>query len=728
MLGNKMLEENLDLFIENKELNAEICRKEIENVQLLGKISDHEENKKGLEKFILKIKEDEIDMCLDSIYTKKRLECSERAVKNLEKYIEYLKDVIKKCIIFSDNVNKLINRDKNASVCKFENVELNADSEEMFRETLKSHFKMNDLLYEDIKEELKYRNKYKQQKRENIYLKNEIERLTETRTLDVIEDKVPLYMDIKARKSKLSVSGRSKLEIINLDCLVKNNEEIQGVCGYCNNGQASSPVNDDSEKDYLLYSVKQLRKENYALKQKIFEHEFNDSVADEVRNLGLKLEEKQKEIEDLEKEYSLWVLNLQEENSELRIIISNQEKEEEEFIKNMNNQSERTKQEYTKLNEDLIKEYEIKLSEKTAELNRIKNENMFGHTKNTELESIKRNLSYSEENLKKFSEENLILSEKLKKLMQDYERCKKELYVSEKEVKSANEVISNLKETQAHLNDKLNHEKSLHDKFEQETLSLKKELDNFLSDVYKGSTQKKNRGKIIGEGIESEHLGSIETIITHCKELENKVEELTTQLENTRYESEIKAGFTGAKYQKQNGDPHGSHEGNNAEIETLFDQVQGLKKEREQLKKDIRQRDWAKVEVEMLQKKTLEEVEQLKRDNARLMLENLRLKDLTENRNPSQSNENTQINSSRSSLNKFAQGEHTKEGRAEFGKCKYNSGVENATAVTENDGGKICNLPRSSIQTILNLKPPKRQSLLLFGQKQNRDSAGQPTN
>ncbi|KAH7649609.1 repeat organellar [Cryptosporidium bovis] len=717
MLKSKVLEENLSLFIENKELSDKICEKEVENVQLLGRISDHEENKKSLEKFISKIREDEVDLYLDSVYTKKRLESSEKVAKSLRKYIDYLKDVIEKCITFSDSINKLINNKyKCGDTFLLGNSYLSTHSEEFFREALQNYFKMNNLIYEDLKEELKYRNRYKEQKKENAYLKSKIEDLTEIKILDVTKGEVSLNINKKGGKSKLSISKKNMLEITNMDCKLGNNGVIEGLCGYCNNKKASFS-NDDLEKEYLLYSVKQFRKENYTLKQKIFEYEFDSSRVEEVKELELKLEEKQTEIENLEKEYSLWVLNLQEENSELRIIINDQEKKEMKLIENMNNEKEKTKQEYKQFNEELINEYETKLSEKITELNKIRNENMYDNKKNIELEIIRKNLNHSEENLRKFSEENQNLNVKLKKLMKEYEKCEEELHNAEKVIKNANDTISNLKETQIKLNDQLNNEKTLHDKFEQEACTLKKELDNFLSDMYKGGTQKKSRGKIIGEAIESERLGSVEIIIGHCKELENKVEELTTQLENIKYGNETMFGAPGGKCSKLTNNlssGHANNISNNAEIETLFDQVQNLKKEREQLKKDIRQRDWARVETEMLQKKTLEEVDQLKRDNARLMLENLRLRDLTGNRNSiqikstvynsNQSDENTQSNSSRSSLNKAVQGEHVKESGVEFNQSECDRKTEN------------------SIQSMLNLKPPKRHSLLLFGQKSNRDS------
>ncbi|OII73182.1 uncharacterized protein cubi_02414 [Cryptosporidium ubiquitum] len=682
MQQDEIFQENLELFLRNCELNREVGWREVENTDLLGRLNDFKENQKSLELFIKKLKEDEIDSCLGVISATNRLKESQKSIRNLEKYNEYLKTMLRKYMNAGSHINKILNGGKISSEDVFEN-----ESEDEFRDNLKKCLSMLEMLSMDVEEQIKYKDRYKLLKVENKDLKARVEKLTRVKASKKVRMEVSVNIVEFDGPNEESIIDKSKVEevfeqvndeptIKVLDDEFKSNEEID--MGY--------------EIDCLNYLVKQQKKENYELKQKIFEYEFNNKNLDLKTVVESELKEKQRELDELEKEYSNWVIRLQEENSELRRVIEIQEREQSEFIDNFTKKSTEKAKEMQALQIKLVENYEEKLREKNEELRKLKGENLKEEKNSTEIESLNRIVKNLEAKLVDISGEKYRISLELEKTIKDLKEIDQRLVLSQEAIKQKDKEFGCLKVEQQKTLEQYYHEKKLHQKFEQDAYSLRKELDNVLSDMYKN--QKKNRSGITVDSMDNEKISSVETVIKHCKELESKVDELTFELD------QFKSGKSTSSL---------SSNLNNAEIETLFDQVQSLKKEREQLKKDIRQRDWAKVEVEILHKRTAEEIEQLKRDNTRLMLENLRLRDSTGAQSSQKQsflnsdNENIQANSARSSITGQKQ-ESLRKGSSEVAP----SNLEETNPIISN-----VSTSRNSIQSLLNLKAPRRPSLLI---------------
>ncbi|CUV06711.1 unnamed protein product [Cryptosporidium hominis] len=681
MQQDEIFQENLELFLRNCELNREVGWREVENTDLLVRLNDYKENQKSLELFIKKLKEDEIDSCLGEISAKSQLKESQKIVRSLEKYNEYLKAMLRKYMNAGCKINKILNGEKITSEGSLEN-----ESEDEFRENLKKCLNILELLSMDIEEQAKYKDKYKALKTENKDLKGRIENLTRVKP---------------SKKVRMEVS-LTIIEPFELDEeLIKDTQIVEDVFEQIKNDPVDKSLEEEDignkeidisyEVECLNYLIKQHKKENFELKQKIFEYEFNDNKLDVEALIESKLMDKQRELDELEEEYSNWVIRLQGENSELRKVIEIQEKKQSEFIDNFTKKSQEKAKEMQNMQLKLVENYEERLREKNEELRKLRGENIQGEKDSIEIESLNKIIKSLEEKLVSISSEKHRLSLELEKTTKDLKDTDKRLVLSEEEIKKREKEFDSLKAEQEKILEQYYHEKKLHQKFEQDAHSLKKELDNVLSDMYKN--QKKTRSGIVGDSIDSDKISSIEAVIKHCKELEGKVEELGWELD------QLKSGKS-VTY------TNSSH--NNAEIETLFDQVQSLKKEREQLKKDIRQRDWAKVEVEILHKHITEEIDQLKRDNTRLMLENLRLRDsggvqISQRQNLLNSNnENIQANSTRSSISGDKQ---------ELPKKGSETNPSNPEETNHNNSN--VSVSRNSIQSILNLKAPRRPSLLV---------------
>ncbi|KAK9172114.1 hypothetical protein CmeUKMEL1_13220 [Cryptosporidium meleagridis] len=682
MQQDEIFQENLELFLRNCELNREVGWREVENTDLLVRLNDYKENQKSLELFIKKLKEDEIDSCLGEISAKSQLKESQKIVRSLEKYNEYLKTTLRKYMNAGCHINRILNGEKIALEGPFEN-----ESEDEFRENLKKYLNILELLSKDIEEQVKYKEKYKALKTENKDLKGKVENLTRVNPSKKVRVEVSLSIIEPYEPDVELVKDTQKLEDIFEE--IENESVDKSLEG---EDVDNKEIDIRYEVECLNYLIKQHKKENFELKQKIFEYEFNNNKLDVEALIESKLMDKQRELDELEEEYSNWVIRLQEENSELRKVIEIQEKKQSEFIDNFIKKSQEKAKEMQNMQLKLVEDYEERLKEKNEELRKLKGENIEGERNSIEIESLNKIIKNLEEKLVSISSERHRLSLELEKTAKDLKDTDQRLVLSEEAIHKKEKEFDSLKAEQEKILEQYYHEKKLHQKFEQDAHSLKKELDNVLSDMYK--SQKKTRSGIVGDSIDNDKISSIEAVIKHCKELEGKVEELGSELD------QLKSGKS-VTYTNSN------H--NNAEIETLFDQVQSLRKEREQLKKDIRQRDWAKVEVEILHKRITDEVDQLKRDNTRLMLENLRLRDsggiqISQKQNLFNSNnENIQANSTRSSISGDKQ--------ELLNKGSYETNPSNPEEINRNNSN--VSVSRNSIQSILNLKAPRRPSLLV---------------
>lgn len=682
MQQDEIFQENLELFLRNCELNREVGWREVENTDLLGRLNDFKENQKSMELFIKKLKEDEIDSCLSEISATNRLKESQKTIRNLEKYNEYLKTMLRKYMNIGSHINNILNGGE-----IFSREVLKNESEGEFRDNVKKCLSMFELVSVDIEEQAKYKDRYKQLKVKNEDLKARVEKLSRIKTIKKVRMEVSVNIVEPDISKEESIVDTSKVEEVyeefSSSTMFKTLED---------EFESKEEIDITYEIDCLNYLVKQHKKENFELKQKIFEYEFNNKNLDLKAIVESELKEKQRELEELEKEYSNWVLRLQEENSELRKVIEIQEREQSEFIDSFTKKSTEKAKEMQALQIKLVESYEEKLREKNEELRKFKSENLKDEKNCLEVESLNRIVKSLEEKLVAISNEKHRLSLELEKIVKDLKDTDQRLVLSEETIKQKEKELGCLKVEQQKTLEQYYYEKKLHQKFEQDAHSLKKELDNVLSDIYKN--QKKTRLGITGDSMDNDKISSVETVIKHCKELESKVDELNCELD--LFKSGKSNSYSGSNL-------------NNAEIETLFDQVQSLKKEREQLKKDIRQRDWAKVEVEILHKRTTEEIDQLKRDNTRLMLENLRLRDfngvqtLQKQSFLSSNNENIQTNSTRSSIT----GEKQESIR------KDPSEIIHLNSEESNPVNSNVSTSRSSIQSLLNLKAPRRPSLLI---------------
>ncbi|KAH8584347.1 repeat organellar [Cryptosporidium sp. chipmunk genotype I] len=682
MQQDEIFQENLELFLRNCELNREVGWREVENTDLLNRLNDYKENQRSLELFIKKLKEDEIDSYLGEISAKSQLKESQKMVRDLGKYNEYLKTMLRKYMNAGCHISKILNGGKISSEVLFKN-----ESEDEFRESLKKCLSMLELLSMDVEEQAKYKDRYKVLKLENKDLKTRIEKLVKEKPKKKVRVEVSLSI-IEPHKS----NGE----------LIIDTKKVEEIFEQLNSGSVDTALEDEGtnneeidmnyEIDCLHYLIKQYKKENFELKQKIFEYEFNNTNLNVEEIVESELKDKQRELDDLEKEYSNWVIRLQEENSELRKVIEIQEKKQSEFIDNFIKKSREKAKDTQNMQIKLVENYEERLREKDEELRKLKSESIRGEKDSIEIESLNRIVKSLEEKLVTISSEKHFLSLELEKTAKDFKDTEQKLVFSEEAIKQKDKEFDCLKVEQEKILEQYYNEKKLHQKFEQDAHSLRKELDNVLSDMYK--SQKKTRSGIVGDSMDSDKISSVEAVIEHCKELESKVDELSCELDQLKSGKSVNCSNSNL---------------NNAEIETLFDQVQGLRREREQLKKDIRQRDWAKVEVEILHKRTTEEIEQLKRDNTRLMLENLRLRDSGVAQSSQKqvffntNSENIQANSTRSSISG-----DKRELSKKSSSVTAPSNPEEINPVNSNVSAS-----RNSIQSKLNLKAPRRPSLLV---------------
>ncbi|KAF7457080.1 repeat organellar protein, possible [Cryptosporidium felis] len=666
--------ENIDLFLKNRELSEAVGWKEAENTNLLAQVGHLKESQRGLEHFIKKIREDEIDSCLGEIYAASKLKESQNMVRNLERYNNYLKGVIYTCLRVGDRIYGAVNGGKTA-------LELGSENgfEEKLRENLSRFLKISEPLVQDIKERAGYKDKYRQLRLENRGLKERVRELTRV----AVEKKVK-------REVLLNIAGSEAVESKSQGIQVPSKHHLLHEKSITETTWADKePENEEFCMNYeiesLSYQVKQYRKENFELKQKIFEYEFNNKNLHIDAIIESELKEKQRELEELEKEYSNWVIRLQQENSELREVVRFQEEEHSKLVEDFEKKNVENKRDLDAFYEKYIEEHEKRLQEKNKEIRLLKIENTRGSNESLEIEVLKKRVRSLEAKINTLSGENKTLDFELERAKISIRDADQKLEINNKIIRERDEELSRLREEQEKTLEKYNYEKRLHQKFEQDAYSLKKELDNLLSEMYKN--QKKARPGIIADSFDGDKVSSVETIIKHCRELEEKVDSLTKELD---------AQATGKLPSNQS-----------PEIRTLLDQVQSLRREREQLKKDIRQRDWAKVEVEISQKRVFEEVDQLKRDNTRLMLENLRLRDLGGTQDPSRAkedlnNENIQSNSSRSSISSGL--------RRSIADDPTRSASLNTEKPLSNPSGS---LQKNAAQSMLSFKAPRRPSLLL---------------
>ncbi|KAJ1613107.1 putative coiled coil protein [Cryptosporidium canis] len=673
MQQDEIFQENLELFLKNCELSKEVGWRVVENADLLGRLNDYKENQKSLELFIKKLKEDEIDSCLSEITAKNKLQESQKIIGSLEKYNEYLKTMLCKYMSASSRMNQILNGGKILSEMRFGH-----DSEEDFRENLKGCLETLELLSFDMEEQIKYKERYKQLRVQNKSLRDTIEKLAKLEPIKKVKMEVSLNI-LEPGES----SGEVNSDISKEENILDKTDDYSAPKPTGHEADIEQYTDISYEVECSNYLVKQYRKENFELKQKIFEYEFNNTSLNLDELVESELKEKQRELDELEMEYSNWVIKLQEENSNLRKVIEIQEREQSEFIDYLTQKNMEKTKEMQEMQMQLVENYEERLREQSEELKRVKNESQRENENSVRIESLNKIVKSMEEKLLAISNEKQRVLIELEKMTNHLKDTGKRLAINEEALKQKNREFDALKVEQEKTLQQYYHEKKLHQKFEQDAHSLRKELDNVLSDMYKN--QKKSRFGTSGE--DCDKISSVENIIKHCKELETKVDELNHELE------QYKCGKC-VSY------PNSSI--NNAEIETLFDQVQSLKKEREQLKKDIRQRDWAKIEVEILHKRTTEEIDQIKRDNTRLMLENLRLRDSSVVQglsHPCSNNENVQANSERTSIT----------GSRRESIIKQSSDLTSSNP----EEGNTKNVSRNSAHSLLNLKAPRRPSLLI---------------
>lgn len=679
MQQDEIFQENLELFLRNSELSKEVGWMEVENTDLLGRLNDYRENQRSLELFIKKLKEDEIDSCLGEISATSQLKESQKAVRSLERYNEYLKAMLRKYMSVGSRMSEILNGAGESSP----HVWLGGESEDEFRESLNACLKMLVLLSVDVEEHTKYKDRYKQLRAENKELRERVGRLARVSPAKRTGVEVSVSIVEPGECSGEGVEEASPMD----DALgtKEASEQAESSPAAGELGPEGPVIGGELDLGYELeslnYLVKQYKKENFELKQKIFEYEFNNTNLDLEAVVESELREKQRELDELEKEYSSWVIRLQGENSDLRRVIEIQEREQAEFVDGLTKKNADKVREMQDLQIKLVEDYEQKLREKNEDLRRLQSDNLRGAKDSVEVESLNKIVQSLEEKLVAISDEKHIIAAELERTAGHLKDTEQKLALSEETLRQKTREIGCLKADQDKTLEQYYHEKKLHQKFEQDAHSLRKELDHVLSDMYRN--QKKSRPGISVE--EGNKISSIENIIKHCRELEGKVDELSRELDQYKSGKPAPCSGSGA---------------NSAEIETLFDQVQSLRKEREQLKKDIRQRDWAKVEVEILHKRTTEEIDQIKRENTRLMLENLRLRDshATQNSN----NENKQANSARASIAESRRGSMCKD------YADPTSEISEEGHPTSSKPG-----PRGSIQSILNLKAPRRPSLLI---------------
>lgn len=680
MQQDEIFQENLELFLRNSELSREVGCREVENTDLVGRLNDYRENQRSLELFIKKLKEDEIDSCLGEISATSRLKESQKVVRSLERYNEYLKAMLRKYMSVGSRMSEILNGAGDSP-----HVGFGGESEEEFRESLKTCLKMLEQLSLDVEEQAKYKSRYRQLRAENKELRERVWRLAKVEPAK--RTGVEVYLSI-VEPGECGGAGEEEASPVGhapgaREAREQGGESLPAAGAPGTEGpEVVGELDLGYEMESLGYLVKQYKKENFELKQRIFEYEFNNTSLDLEALVESELREKQRELDELEREYSGWVIRLQGENSDLRRVIEIQEREQAEFVDGLTKKNADRVREMQDLHIKLVEEYEEKLREKGKELRRLQSESSRGEEECVEVESLRKIVKSLEEKLAALSCEKHSLAVELERTAGSLKETEQRLGLSEEALRQKSRELGSLKAEQDKTLEQYHHERKLHQKFEQDAHSLRKELDHVLSDMYR--SQKKNRPGISGE--DGDKISSVESIIRHCKELEGKVDELSEELDRYKSGKSAPSSCSGA---------------NSAEIETLFDQVQSLRREREQLKKDIRQRDWAKVEVEILHKRTTEEIDQIKRDNTRLMLENLRLRD--SHATQSSNNENRQANSARTSVAESRR-ESLDKGSADLA----SQSPEEIHPTNPKPLG-----PRGSIQSILNLKAPRRPSLLV---------------
>ena len=267
--------------------------------------------------------------------------------------------------------------------------------------------------------------------------------------------------------------------------------------------------------------------------------------------------------------------------------------------------------------------------------------------------------------------------------------------------------IDNLKKELLQISDQYNNEVMSRQRYEQEVYILQRELDSLLNGIHNNHQSRVDTNDI------SEHESfSIEVLLKQCEELEKRVEELQKTLEDSTCNHCM---LSMTEYSKSVGISGSSN--SNVEVKVLADQLQNLKREREALKKDIRQKKKKKIEIELMYKKAIEDAEQLKRENARLMLENLKLRDSNYNAANSLYNEN--CNSNRASISSRRSSIIGKTTDNKISSTNADDGISykevKQNQITHNMQNSALNL--STTKSIMPLKAPKRPSLMFSVRK-----------
>ncbi|KAL7066093.1 hypothetical protein ACR3K2_34780 [Cryptosporidium serpentis] len=742
-----IFENNSNLFLEYKDLEEILEKQEYENLQLRGSNLRLKENEKQLKLFINYIQDEEIDLCLDRVNFEEQLNNIVKKNEGLSRKIKYLENLLLRCI---KSGKKLFCTIEGIHVTR-NNWNISIDNlldNEKLGYYVDNFLKMLSLLDNDITVIIKDNRRIKTLLDENNKLKNQIDSLNKEleEDLDIIKDlrefkenslryknnkdKKQKFYNIKKKDENSKDLDKDKSEtnyIVQNSSVFFNKEDLEVLkdvsiygakefacaCKFTCNDKDNKDFN-FIELDNLRYALSQYKKENHELKQQLFEYKYN-----EVEGIS-SMKEKQTDLLDSDKEstsviekyYEERIEELIKENEELKKIIEIEQQETSNSLDRILNENKNKIEIMEKYQIELVEDYEMRINEQYKEIMKLREVSQEKEQYLVHIECLKRNVESIQDKITIYNNDNLNLKNILEEKTILLENKIKELSQKDQLIANLQNNLNNLKKELLQISDQYSNEVMNRQRYEQEVYILQRELDSLLNGIHNH-----HQRRVDTNDISENESFSIEVLLKQCEELEKRVEELQKTLENSTC-SHCMSSMT--EYSKSVCISGCSN--SNVEVKVLADQLQNLKKERETLKKDIRQRDWAKIEIELMYKKAIEDAEQVKRENARLMLENLKLRDSNYNTANSLYNENcnsnrVSISSKRSSITGITADSKRSSTNIDDG-ISYKEVKQNQTThnIQNLAMGKNSALNLST-RSMMPLKAPKRPSLMFSARK-----------
>ncbi|OII76384.1 hypothetical protein cand_027070 [Cryptosporidium andersoni] len=732
---------NPNLFLEYKDLEEILEKQEYENLQLRGSNLRLKENEKQLRLFINCIQDEEIDLCLDRVNFEEQLNDIMKKNEGLYRKIKYLENLLLRCI---KGGKKLFCTIEGVNITR-NNWDISIDNlfeNEKLGYYVDKFLKMLSLLDNDITVIIKDNRRIKTLLDENNRLKDQIDSLNKEleEDLNIIKDlrefkenslryrdnknKEQKCYNIKKRDEDSKDLNKDKPEmnyIVEDSSVFFNKEDLKALkdesiydakesacaCKFtCNDKD-----NDFNfiELDNLRYALNQYKKENYELKQQLFEYKYNEieGISSMKEKQTDSLDSDEESILLIEKCYEERIEELIKENKELKKIIEIEQQEASNSLDRILSENNNKIERMEKYQIELVEDYEMRINEQYKEIMKLREVSQEKEQCLVHIECLKRNMKNIQDKITIYNNDNLNLKDILEEKTILLENKVEELSQKDQLIANLQNNIDNLKKELLQISDQYNNEVMSRQRYEQEVYILQRELDSLLNGIHNNHQSRVDTNDI------SEHESfSIEVLLKQCEELEKRVEELQKTLEDSTCNHCM---LSMTEYSKSVGISGSSN--SNVEVKVLADQLQNLKREREALKKDIRQRDWAKIEIELMYKKAIEDAEQLKRENARLMLENLKLRDSNYNAANSLYNEN--CNSNRASISSRRSSIIGKTTDNKISSTNADDGISykevKQNQITHNMQNSALNL--STTKSIMPLKAPKRPSLMFSVRK-----------